>query len=73
MSYGNWDFAYGTKAATYTSMRDKPAELFMDGVFNADKDLVNREDVKNAALAVKSLEGRKSCSGRCFRWSPSRC
>jgi len=50
---------YGTKAATYTSMRDKPAELFMDDVFNADKDLVNREDVKNAAIAVKSLEGRK--------------
>jgi hypothetical protein len=50
---------YGTKAATYTSMRDKPAELFMDGVFNADKDLVNRQDLKNAAAAVKSLEGRK--------------
>ena len=50
---------YGTKAATYTSMRDKPAELFMDGVFNADKDLVNREDVNKAAAAVKSLEGRK--------------
>ena len=50
---------YGTKAATYTSMRDKPAELFMDDVFNAEKDLVNREDVKNAAAAVKSPEGRK--------------
>ena len=50
---------YGTKTATYTSMRDKPAELFMDGVFNADKDLVNREDVNQAAAAVKSLEGRK--------------
>ena len=50
---------YGTKAATYTSMKDRPAEFFMDGVFNADKDLVNREDVKNAAAAVKSLEGRK--------------
>ncbi len=50
---------YGTKAATYTSMRDKPAELFMDDVFNAEKDLVNKEDVKKAAAAVKSLEGRK--------------
>ena len=50
---------YGTKAATYTSMRDKPAELFMDDVFNADKDLVNREDVKNAQAAVKSPVGRK--------------
>jgi hypothetical protein len=50
---------YGTKAATYTSMKDKPAELFMDDVFNAEKDLVNKEDVKKAATAVKSLEGRK--------------
>jgi hypothetical protein len=31
----------------------------MDDVFNADKDLVNREDLKNATAAVKSLEGRK--------------
>ncbi len=51
---------YGTKAATYTSMKDKPAELFMDDVFNAEKDLVNREDVKKAAAAVKSPEGRKT-------------
>ena len=51
---------YGTKAATYTSMKDKPAELFMDGVFNAEKDLVNREDVKKAAAAVKSPGGRKT-------------
>ena len=50
---------YGTKTATYTSMKDRPAEFFMDGVFNADKDLINQEDVKNATAAVKSLEGRK--------------
>ena len=50
---------YGTKTATYTSTKDRPAEFFMDGVFNAEKDLVNREDVKKAAAAVKSLEGRK--------------
>ena len=50
---------YGAKAATYTSMKDRPAEFFMEGVFNAEKDLVNKEDVKNAAAAVKSLGGRK--------------
>jgi hypothetical protein len=50
---------YGTKAATYTSAKDMPAEFLMDGVFNADKDLVNKEDVKNVTAAVKSLEGRK--------------
>ena len=50
---------YGVKTGTYTSMKDRPAEFFMEGVFNAEKDLVNQEDVKNAAAAVKSLEGRK--------------
>jgi hypothetical protein len=50
---------YGTKAATYTSGKDMSAEFLMDDVFNAEKDLVNREDVKKAAAAVKSLEGRK--------------
>ena len=50
---------YGVKTGTYTSMKDRPAEFFMEGVFNAEKDLVNQEDVKNAAAAVKSLGGRK--------------
>jgi hypothetical protein len=50
---------YGTKAATYTSMKDRPAEFFMEGVFNADKDLTTRADVNQAAAAVKSLDGRK--------------
>jgi hypothetical protein len=50
---------YGTKTATYTSMKDRPAEFFMDGVFNAEKDLINQADVKKATAAVKSLEGRK--------------
>ena len=50
---------YGTKAATYTGMQDRPAEFFMEGVFNAEKDLINQADVNNAMAAVKSLEGRK--------------
>jgi hypothetical protein len=50
---------YGVKTGTYTGMKDRPAEFFMEGVFNAEKDLVNQEDVKNAAAAVKSLGGRK--------------
>lgn len=50
---------YGAKTGTYTSMKDRPAEFYMEGVFNAEKDLVNQEDVKNAAAAVKSLGGRK--------------
>ena len=50
---------YGTKTATYTGMTDRPAEFMMDGVFNAEKDLLNREDVEKATAAVKSLKGRK--------------
>jgi len=50
---------YGVKTGTYTGMKDRPAEFFMEGVFNAEKDLVNREDVKNAAAAMKSLGGRR--------------
>jgi hypothetical protein len=50
---------YGVKTGTYTGMKDRPAEFFMEGVFNAEKDLVNREDVKNAGAAVRSLGGRK--------------
>ena len=37
---------YGTKTGTYTSAKDRPAEFSMEGVFNAEKDLVNPEDVK---------------------------
>jgi hypothetical protein len=33
---------FGTKAAVYKSGTERPAELMMDGVFNADRDLVNR-------------------------------
>jgi len=33
---------FGTKAAVYKSGTERPTELMMDGVFNADRDLVNR-------------------------------
>jgi hypothetical protein len=32
---------YGAKAATYTSGADRPTELQMEGVFNAERDLVS--------------------------------
>ncbi len=50
---------YGVKAGTYTGMKDRPAEFCMEGVLDADKDLINRGDVKSVAAAVRSLEGRK--------------
>jgi hypothetical protein len=43
---------FGTKTGTYTSAKDMPAEFLMEGVYNADKDLVTKQDVKNAVAAV---------------------
>jgi len=43
---------FGAKTGTYTSAKDMPAEFLMDGVFNADKELVTKQDVKNAVAAV---------------------
>ena len=39
-------FRSGAKAGTYTSGKNMPAEFLMNDVFNADKDLVSRQDVK---------------------------
>ncbi len=38
---------YGAKAATYKSGTDRPTELMMDDVYNADRDLTSKEDVAN--------------------------
>ncbi|MCX6993995.1 MAG: zinc-ribbon domain-containing protein [Kiritimatiellaeota bacterium] len=43
---------FGTKTGTYTSAKDMPAEFLMDGVYNADKELVTKQDIKNAVAAV---------------------
>jgi hypothetical protein len=50
---------YGVKSGTYTGMKDRPAEFFMEGVFNAAHDLTTKGDLHRAAAAVKSLGGRK--------------
>ena len=36
---------FGAKKATYTSAKDRPAEFMMDGVYNADRDLVTKKDL----------------------------
>jgi hypothetical protein len=33
---------FGAKAAVYKSGTERPTELMMDGVFNAERDLVNQ-------------------------------
>ena len=50
---------FGTKSGTYTSYKNMPPELFQEDVYDAQKDLVHKEDLKKAAAAVKSLGGRK--------------
>jgi hypothetical protein len=42
---------YGTCAGTYTSGKDRPTELLMDGVFDAKKDLIHRSDLKSTSCA----------------------
>jgi hypothetical protein len=37
---------YGVRSYTYTSGRDRPAESFMNDVFNAERDLTTAQDVK---------------------------
>jgi uncharacterized membrane protein len=51
---------YGTKSATYTSAKDMPAEFLMEDVYNAEKDLTTKEDLKAATAALKQGGGRKA-------------
>ena len=37
---------FGTYKGTYTSAKDMPSEMFMDDVYNADKDLVSKDKSK---------------------------
>jgi hypothetical protein len=39
---------FGAEAGTYTRATDRPASLQMDGVFDSRKDLVTREDGREA-------------------------
>lgn len=41
----------GVYSGTYTSGRDMPAELLMDNVYNAEKDLIHRSDFQRPAKA----------------------
>ncbi len=43
---------FGTKAAVYRSGTERPAELMMDDVLNADRDLTTKQDIARAAAAL---------------------
>jgi membrane protease subunit (stomatin/prohibitin family) len=48
---------FGTKKAVYHSAKDMPAELLMNDVFNAERDLTTGQDVRDA---VGLIAGNKS-------------
>lgn len=49
---------YGTKKAKFTSAKDMPAEFLMNDVSNAEKDLVNKQDVEKVRNALKTSKGK---------------
>ncbi|MFO7536319.1 MAG: hypothetical protein R6X19_11695 [Kiritimatiellia bacterium] len=49
---------YGATKATYTNATERPTELMMDGVFNADKDLINAKKKESPPPADKSAGGK---------------
>ena len=40
---------FGTYKGTYTSAKDMPDELFMDDVYDSEKDLTTKEDITKLA------------------------
>ena len=42
----------GAKAATYRTGTERPAELLMDGVYDADRDLTTKKDVAKLRDAI---------------------
>jgi len=57
---------FGTKTGTYTSAKDMPAEFMMDGIYNADKELVTKQDVKNVMAAVTgNTSGHADAGSKC--------
>lgn len=50
---------YGVKTGKYTSAKDMPTEFLMDDVTNAEKDLVNKQDVEKVREGLKTPKGKK--------------
>jgi hypothetical protein len=48
---------YGSKSVTYTGGKDMPAEFLIDGVYIAEKDLVHKEDFREAAVPASGTAG----------------
>lgn len=49
-------FRYGVKKYTYTHGKDMPAEALLDDVYNSEKDLVTKKDMKKLLSRKKRKE-----------------
>lgn len=49
---------YGVKTGKYTSAKDMPTEFLMNDVANAEKDLVNKQDIENVRESLKTPKGK---------------
>ncbi|WP_158306628.1 hypothetical protein [Polymorphum gilvum] len=38
---------FGARSGTYTSAKDRPVEFMMDDIYDAERDLTTRKDVKD--------------------------
>ncbi len=47
---------FGTKKYSYTSGRDMPPEALMDDVYDAEKDLVTKQDFQNLKARFKKKD-----------------
>ena len=57
---------FGARTGTYTSAKNMPAEFLMSGVYNADKELVTKQDVKQAlAAATGNPPGPADADSKC--------
>ena len=50
----------GATSGTFKNAKERPTELQMDGVFNADKDLVTRQDVRRVVDAARGQSAPKT-------------
>jgi rubrerythrin len=62
---------FGTKKAVWHSGRDMPAEMLMDDVFNAERDLTTKKDMDAVREALTGADCDVRQCARCGRPLPS--
>jgi hypothetical protein len=49
---------FGAKATTYTSGKDRPVEFMMEGVYDAEKDMIRRKDAADTGKPISGQSGK---------------